>query len=204
MEIGLARFGTSLRGLLPAASLPPLFISRWNPVGPEDWLGKCGMNSESKISMQWFLRALFLRTTDSPLSLEQRWIRVGVMLAGLLLLGLLFATRWLTPDTRGLGTHEQLGLPPCGFYVWWGIPCPSCGMTTSWAWLVQFEFAEAFRQHSGGALLGLFSLGLGLWCVFSAMRGSWIGGWPSSLAWAVVMAGLALAILISWIGKLWA
>lgn len=76
-------------------------------------------------------------------------------------------------------------------------------MTTSWAWLVQFEFAEAFQQHFGGTLLGLFSFTLGGWMMFSAIRCRWIGGWPSSFLWAVTMASLTIAILISWIGKLW-
>jgi hypothetical protein len=143
-------------------------------------------------------------TAASPLPLEQPAVRFIVLVAGAGLLGLLFASRWLTPDPRGLGTHEQLGLPPCGFYLWWGVPCPSCGMTTSWAWLVQFEFAEAFTQHAGGALLGIFSFALGGWMVLSAIRGGWLGGWPSSVVWAVTMASLTFAILISWIGKLWA
>lgn len=143
-------------------------------------------------------------TSVLPFSLGLIWMRVIVLTGGAGLLGLLFAARWLTPDIRGLGTHEQLGLPPCGFYLWWGLPCPSCGMTTSWAWLVRFEFAEAFQQHFGGALLGLFSFVLGGWLVLSAIRGRWLGGWPSSFAWAVTMASLTIAILISWIGKLWA
>lgn len=49
-------------------------------------------------------------------------------------LGLL-AMRWLfTPDPAGLGTHEQLGLPPCRSIDWFGVPCPGCGVTTSVTW----------------------------------------------------------------------
>jgi hypothetical protein len=148
------------------------------------------------------LQRQFHWTAPSPVRLDLFWVRGGVLAAGLMLLGLLWAARWLTPDSRGMGTHEQLGLPPCGFYLWWGIPCPSCGMTTAWAWLARFEFAAAFQLHFGGALLGLFSFGLGLWLVLSAIRGNWIGGWPSGLVWAVAMAGLTFAIVVSWIGKL--
>ena len=35
-----------------------------------------------------------------------------------------------------MGTHQQLGLPPCNFVTLTGYPCPACGMTTSFALLV--------------------------------------------------------------------
>lgn len=141
---------------------------------------------------------------DLLLPLEDFRVRIFVLLGGVGLLALLVTARWLTPDARGLGTHEQLGLPPCGFYLWYGLPCPSCGMTTSWAWLARGELVQAARQHFGGALLGVYSLLLGTWAVISAVRGGWLGGWPSSLTWAVKFSVLTLAILITWIVKLWA
>jgi hypothetical protein len=143
-------------------------------------------------------------TAEHPFPLDNRWARLLVLLWGMGLLGLLVATRWLTPDERGLGTHEQLGLPPCGFYLWWGLPCPSCGMTTSWAWFVRGNFLEAARNHFGGALLGVFSLGLGCWMIVSAGLGRWLGGWPTAQVWSLLLGVLTLAIMISWIGKLWA
>src|SRR3954469_25060403 len=33
----------------------------------------------------------------------------------------------------GMGTHTQLCLPECNFYRLTGVPCPACGMTTSFA-----------------------------------------------------------------------
>lgn len=142
--------------------------------------------------------------SDSPLPLKDMRVRIGVLLAGLALLAILATARWLTPNPRGLGTHEQLGLPPCGFYLWYGLPCPSCGMTTSWAWLARGELEAACRQHFGGALLGGFSFLLGGWMVLSATLGRWLGGWPSGLVWAISLSGLTTLILITWIGKLWA
>ena len=38
---------------------------------------------------------------------------------------------YLKPSTKGLATHTQLGLPPCGFYTEYGWPCPTCGYTTA-------------------------------------------------------------------------
>src|SRR5438046_1464548 len=34
---------------------------------------------------------------------------------------------WLNPSAAGTGTHQQLGLPPCGWLQVMGIPCPMCG-----------------------------------------------------------------------------
>src|SRR5207302_1856701 len=67
-----------------------------------------------------------------------RWFqRAGLFMAAAALVTLLATARMLSPDDRGHGTHEQLGLPPCTFYLTFGRPCPACGMTTSWAWLLR-------------------------------------------------------------------
>lgn len=60
---------------------------------------------------------------------------------------------WLRPDARGFGTHEQLGLPPCSFQAHTGIPCPGCGLTTSFANMAHLHVLDAFRAHLMGPLL---------------------------------------------------
>ncbi len=42
--------------------------------------------------------------------------------------------RWLEPDAKGYGTHQQLGLPPCSSILLFGSKCPACGMTPPGAW----------------------------------------------------------------------
>lgn len=59
----------------------------------------------------------------------------------------------LHPDPRGFGTHQQLGLPPCMFTAMTGIPCPGCGLTTSFAHMAHAEPFGAFRAHLMGPLL---------------------------------------------------
>lgn len=52
----------------------------------------------------------------------------------------------------------------CGFQVTLGLPCPSCGMTRSWVWLVRGEIAKAFTYNAAGALLLL-------WLIIGALLG---------------------------------
>lgn len=66
--------------------------------------------------------------------------------------GVLAVARWLTPSANGVGTHEQLGLPPCQFLQWTGIPCPNCGLTTSFAHAAHFHFVESFFTQPFGLL----------------------------------------------------
>ncbi|MGD0156048.1 MAG: DUF2752 domain-containing protein [Terracidiphilus sp.] len=61
--------------------------------------------------------------------------------------------RWLTPATRGYGTHTELGLPPCNFLRLTHLPCPSCGLTTSFAWAIRMDFWQAFLANPFGLLL---------------------------------------------------
>lgn len=61
---------------------------------------------------------------------------------------------WTTPDARGYGTHEQLGLGACVFRDWLGAPCPTCGVTTSASHLVHGGLRAAWMTQPLGVLLG--------------------------------------------------
>jgi len=100
--------------------------------------------------------------------------RVVLVSAGAALLSLLALAGALDPDSRGFGTHERLGLPPCTFRQLTGYRCPSCGMTTSWSHLVRGRVGEAFRDNVGGALLGLVTGLLAPWSLISGWRGRWL------------------------------
>lgn len=114
--------------------------------------------------------------------------RTDFLLALLALLGALalLGTAWrLDPDPRGHGTHEQLGLEPCGYLASYGHPCPTCGMTTSFSNGVRLRFAESFRASPAGFLLCLATMATPLWVLHAwstrrpalrlfARRGRWI------------------------------
>jgi hypothetical protein len=69
---------------------------------------------------------------------------------------------------RSMETHRQLGLPPCTFYAFTGLPCPSCGMTTSFALLIRGDVVNSLRANAVGTLLAAFCLALIPWSLASA------------------------------------
>ena len=81
--------------------------------------------------------------------------RVLLAAWSLLLLSGFAVALWLEPDARGYGTHQGLGLPPCTVRVLFGIPCPSCGMTTSFSHFVRGQLILAAQANAAGALLAI-------------------------------------------------
>lgn len=83
---------------------------------------------------------------------------------------ILALARYLSPDPNGLGTHQQLGLPKCLFYAITHIPCPSCGLTTSFSHIMHGNFLDAFMVHPLGPLLFLLLIGF---TIYLALGKSW-------------------------------
>jgi hypothetical protein len=129
--------------------------------------------------------------------------RIALAAAAVVLIGLLGTAATLKPDERGFGTHQQLGLPPCTFYLIFHRPCPSCGMTTSWAWLLRGKIGLALSANSGGAMLAVLSLAGAPWLLISAIGGRWLGGRPSDWTVAGVVGILSLVIAGQWVWRLW-
>ncbi len=77
----------------------------------------------------------------------------------------------LGPDGRHMGTHRQLGLPPCGFLVMTSLPCPTCGMTTAFAYTVRGQFIEAIRSQAAGFVLALGTAALSVIALVATVTG---------------------------------
>jgi|HubBroStandDraft_6_1064221.scaffolds.fasta_scaffold703625_2 hypothetical protein len=80
-------------------------------------------------------------------------------------LGLMVIATRLVPSPTGMGTHTQLGLDQCQFALRTGLPCPSCGMTTSYAWFARGNFPASFYVQPMGALLALGTIVM-FWAAF--------------------------------------
>jgi Protein of unknown function (DUF2752) len=103
-------------------------------------------------------------------------VRHGLAIFALVLMAVLGVAAWLHPyDQEGrpllMETHVQLGLPPCTFRLLTGLPCPSCGMTTSFALLVRGDLAASLRANWAGTLLAVVCMLLIPWSLFCAYRG---------------------------------
>src|SRR5215471_6383207 len=71
---------------------------------------------------------------------------------------LLLTARLLRPSANGFGTHEQLGLPPCAFLHFTGIPCPACGLTTSVAHATRLHIFESILTQPFGFVVFLLAV----------------------------------------------
>ena len=90
-----------------------------------------------------------IRATLSP---STRLLAATVAFACLAALGV---AAFLRPDPRGIGTHRQLGLAACQFHARTGIPCPTCGVTTSFAHLARGQIFASLYVQPLGTVLGL-------------------------------------------------
>jgi len=89
---------------------------------------------------------------------------------------LVFATAiWLNPYRDGqvwlMETHRQLGLPECNFKRVTGLPCPSCGMTSSFALLMHGDLGNSLRANAAGTFLALLGLAYIPWALLCALLG---------------------------------
>jgi len=66
------------------------------------------------------------------------------------------------------GTHQQLGLPSCVVRSTLGVPCPSCGMTTSVSLLAHGDPVAACRANSAGLVVGTLGLAATCWLALLA------------------------------------
>ena len=141
-----------------------------------------------------------MNQSEACFPLRRRFLTaiVGVALLCLLAVALL-----LTPDSRGHGTHEQLGLPPCSLVVLFGIRCPTCGSTTAFVHVARGELIEAFAANVAGALLAMLSLPAGIWVCLSAIRGRWLIIVPNGVAVAAVAVVFLVIAAVDWLFRLY-
>lgn len=70
-------------------------------------------------------------------------------------LGVLVVAAGLRPNPDGVGSHRGLGLQRCALLERTGVPCPSCGMTTSFTWFARGNVVASAYVQPMGMLLAL-------------------------------------------------
>jgi hypothetical protein len=154
---------------------------------------------------------LFSRTFPIMLSIQNdapRSVRISVRnrcwlaLAGTVLITPLVIAAWLRPSPLGMGTHQQLGLPPCTLVTMFGIRCPSCGMTTSWSHFVRGQWVQSLQANVGGCLLAAIAAVSGGWMLLSAASGRRLAKTPSEGVLAAGAVFLVLITLADWVVRL--
>lgn len=136
------------------------------------------------------------RPDSQRLDAPTRW---SLLLLAAGLVGLLGVARRLEPDPRGYGTHTQLGLGPCAFATVTGRPCPSCGMTTAFAWFARGFPVQAWRSSPAGCLLVGLIPWVSTWLALCSWHGRPVIARSIGRTLMVLVVGLVFASLVFWL-----
>jgi hypothetical protein len=116
--------------------------------------------------------------------------------------GILVLAAVLAPDPSGVGTHTQLGLPPCSAMIVWGIPCPTCGMTTAFALAVHGRLISALHAQPAGCLAAVATAALAAVSAVTVVTGrKWVLNAyrvPPGRVALLVMA----AVVVAWLYRI--
>ena len=111
----------------------------------------------------------------------------------------------LEPAAEGIGTHQQLGLSPCTFWLLLQTPCPMCGMTTTFTHLAHLQFSEGLlNQPFGVVLFGLMLVCMAIGFI-DLVTGR--GVYKKTYQWirrndALFSRSLLLGLILGWIYKI--
>jgi len=139
----------------------------------------------------------------SPAAGGPRRRLVGVAVA-LPCLGILVAAWAVAPDASGYGTHEKLGMQQCAFMVRYGLPCPTCGLTTSVSAAVHGRFSLAARAQPFGIVLAAAAAVLAAFGTLELVTGRpWLARLRPRLWWlwagiGGVLAGWAIVVAVGY------
>jgi hypothetical protein len=129
--------------------------------------------------------------------------RIVAALVSLACAGVLTVAWWLTPSTGGLGTHQQLGLPPCAWKVMWGFPCMTCGMTTAFSHAAHGDLIASIRTQPMGCVLAILTSVICWAAAHTAASGSRALDAALRLLQPRTLMGLGAMLLAAWGYTIW-
>jgi len=91
-----------------------------------------------------------------------------------------------------------LGMPPCSFVLTTGLPCPTCGMTTAFSFVMHGRPWSAFKAQPAGALLCIATVGLLAASVYAAVTGRIVSVNWDRLGPVRLALGAALLLMLAW------
>jgi hypothetical protein len=135
----------------------------------------------------------------------RRVVRVSLAAVAIALAGVFAAAFRIHPydedgRPRTMSTHTQLGMPPCNFVSLTGKPCPSCGMTTSFALLVRGDVAASLRANWVGSIICVLWAATLVWSVAGAIRGRalFVPRGRGDLVFTLVVGAVVVLMLGRW------
>lgn len=104
----------------------------------------------------------------------------------------------LRPSPEGVGTHQNMGLLACSMLATTGIPCPSCGMTTSFAWFFKGHLLASLYVQPAGFLAAYLTIVVACFSLYEGLTGRPIHRMLRFVAprWALI-SGVAI-VLAAW------
>ena len=126
------------------------------------------------------------------------WI-VFELLGTLAAVAVLVTAVRLDPDPRGYGTHEGLGLAPCGYLAKTGQKCLSCGLTTSFSNLAHLRPGAAWNANPAGIPLFLLALVSPFWLLHALGTGRDPFRFLSDRLGRWVLPAVTAVLVVTWI-----
>ncbi len=158
-------------GAVVVAGAEPPPLARVEPVVPGPWY-----RAEAATGMERLFLALFAFGGAAVLT-------VAIL---------------LKPAVAGHGTHQSMGLPPCSFLTITGLPCLSCGMTTSFAHTVRGEISSALAAQPFGAFLAMMTMLCVPLFLAAALSGRSVSGPAGRLPWNKIGPVLLVGLFAAW------
>ena len=126
------------------------------------------------------------------------WTTVGRLSVTAAAAFVVCVSAWLAPSPTGVGTHCQLGMPPCAFHLATGLPCPSCGMTTAFAHMARLNIVAALDAQPFGTALSILVVAAGVAALYCAVFNRSLLGIASRIFTKRTAVIIILVFLLTW------
>jgi len=121
-----------------------------------------------------------------PLLPHQRWMRVFIFLAVLLVLGMCYFS------------GSALFKWPCVFHAMSGLPCPLCGGTRAACAILHGDLPSALRLNVTALPALVALIGVGFLCAWETLRGRALADWTGVIQRNARWFPLVIPLLLVW------